>query len=116
LETLYETTGGAMRSVQMSFLGGTPEEQPERYKVSSAMTYVEQVRAPMLILLGRNDYRSPARPIELYEQKMKEAGKAIEVVWFDSGHISAVLQPGLGITYQEHELRFAAQVLGQSLP
>lgn len=113
LETLYETIGGAMRSVQMSFLGGTPEEQPERYRASSALTYVEQVRAPVLILTGRNDYRSPARPIELYEQKLKEQGKAIEVVWFDAGHISAALQTELGITYQEHMLRFAAQVLGQ---
>lgn len=116
LETLYETTGGAMRSVQLSFLGGTPEEQPERYKASSALTYVEQVRAPVLILLGRNDTRSPARPIELYEQKMKERGKAIEVVWFDAGHISSTLQTELGIVYQEHMLRFAARVLGQPLP
>ncbi|QBD80827.1 S9 family peptidase [Ktedonosporobacter rubrisoli] len=116
LETLYETTGGAMRSVQMSLLGGTPEEQPERYQASSAMTYIEQVRAPVLILAGRNDYRSPARPIELYEQKMKEQGKEIEVVWFDAGHISAALQPELGITYQEHLLRFAARVLGQPRP
>jgi dienelactone hydrolase len=115
LETLYETAGGAMRSVQMSFLGGTPEEQPERYKASSAMTYVEQVRAPVLILTGRNDTRSPARPIELYEQKMKEQGKAIEVIWFDAGHISAALQTELGITYHEHMLRFAARVLGQQL-
>jgi len=116
LETLYETTGGAMRSVQMSFLGGTPEEQPERYKASSALTYVEQVRAPVLILSGRNDARSPARPIELYEQRMKEHGKPIEVSWFDTGHISSALQPELGITYQEHELHFAARVLGQPLP
>jgi dienelactone hydrolase len=116
LETLYETTGGAMRSVQMSFLGGTPEEQPERYKASSALTYVEQMRAPVLILTGRNDYRSPARPIELYEQKLKEQGKAIEVVWFDAGHISAALQTELGITHQEHMLHFAARVLGQPLP
>jgi dipeptidyl aminopeptidase/acylaminoacyl peptidase len=115
LETLYETTGGAMRSVQISFLGGTPEEQPERYKASSALTYVEQVRAPVLILLGRNDTRSPARPIELYEQKMKEQGKEIEVVWFDAGHIGTALQPELGIAYQEHMLRFAARVLGQPL-
>ncbi len=116
LETLYETTGGVMRSIQMSFLGGTPEEQPERYKASSALTYVEQVRAPVLILTGRNDHRSPAGPIELYEQKLKEQGKAIEVVWFDAGHISSALQTELGITYQEHELRFAARVLGQPLP
>ena len=115
MATLYEATGGAMRSYQISLMGGTPEEQPERYKASSALTYVEQVRAPVLILLGRNDTRSPARPIELYEQKMKEQGKAIEVAWFDAGHISSVLQAELGIAYQEHMLRFAARVLGQPL-
>jgi len=38
------------------------------------------------------------------------------VVWFDAGHISSALQTELGITYQEHELRFAARVLGQPLP
>lgn len=113
LETLYETARGAMRSVQMSLLGGTPEEQPERYKTSSAMTYIERVRASVLIVSGRNDYRSPARPIELYEQKMKEQGKAIEVIWAEGGHISSVLQPELGIEYQEHMLRFATRVLGQ---
>jgi dipeptidyl aminopeptidase/acylaminoacyl peptidase len=102
--------------VQMSFLGGTPEEQPERYKASSALTYVEQAQAPVLILLGRNDYRSPAGPIERYEQKLKEQGKAIEVVWFDAGHISSALQTELGIEHQEHMLRFAARVLGQPLP
>ena len=47
-----------------------------------------------------------------YEQKLKEQGKAIEVVWFDAGHISSALQTELGITYQEHMLRFAARVLG----
>jgi len=99
-----------------SDLGGTPEEQPDRYQASSALTYVEQVRAPVRILSGRNDYRSPAGPIELYEQKLKERGKAIEVVWFDAGHTCATLQTELGITYQEHMLRFAARVLGQSLP
>jgi dipeptidyl aminopeptidase/acylaminoacyl peptidase len=80
------------------------------------MTYIEQVQAPVLILSGRNDFRSPARPIELYEQKMKEHSKEIEVAWFDSGHISSVLQPVLGIAYQEYELRFAARVLDQPLP
>jgi dienelactone hydrolase len=116
LETLYETARGAMRSVQMSFLGGTPEEQPERYKASSAMTYIEQVRAPVLILSGRNDLRSPAGPIERYEQQMKADGKAIEVVWFDTGHIGAALQPDVGVTYQEYALRFAARALGHPLP
>ena len=82
--------------------------------VVAARTFlIEQVCAPVLILSGRNDDRSPAGPIELYERKLKEAGKAIEVVWFDAGHIGAALQTELGIAYQEHMLRFAVRVLGQ---
>jgi len=34
------------------------------------------------------------------QQKLKEAGKAIEVVWFGGGHISAVLQSELCKTKQ----------------
>ena len=86
------------------------------YKASSAMTYIEQVRAPVLILSGRNDYRSSAGPIEMYEQKMKEQGKAIEVVWFDTGYISAVLQAELGITYQDTNCVLPPKCLANRCP
>jgi hypothetical protein len=38
-----------------------------------------------LIIQGRNDTRTPARPIEVYEQKLKDLSKPIEVRWFDAG-------------------------------
>jgi dipeptidyl aminopeptidase/acylaminoacyl peptidase len=67
----------------------------------------------VLIIQGRNDARTPARPVEMYEKKMKELGKDIEVVWFDSGHSGSFTQVERSIEHQELMLRFAYRVLTQ---
>jgi len=90
-------------------MGGTPQEKPEEYKASSPITYVEQVKAPLLIIQGYNDRRCPPRSVEVYEARMKELGKPIEVFWFDAGHGS--LEVSQRIDHQERMLRFAYQVL-----
>src|SRR5581483_11186310 len=109
----YEDSAETLRGVQRAFFGGTPEEQTERYTRSSPITYAANVRAPVLIIQGRNDTRTPARPIEMYEKKLKELGKDITVVWFDSGHIGSFAQVERSIEHQELMLRFAYRVLGQ---
>jgi dienelactone hydrolase len=108
----YEDTAAMLRGYQVAILGGTPQEQPERYAASSPITYAERVRAPVLIIQGRNDTRTPARPIELYEAKMKALGKTITVHWFETGHVGSFAQTELSIQHQEMMLRFAYSVLG----
>lgn len=66
--------------------------------------------APVLIIQGRNDTRTPARPVEMYEAKLKALGKPIEVYWFDAGHLGAGVEQD--IKHQEIMLRFAYKVLG----
>lgn len=78
--------------------------------MSSPITYSEQLKAPVLIIQGRNDTRTPARPIQVYEQKLKELGKPIEVHWFEAGHLGAGID--LEIEHLEIMLRFAYRVLG----
>ena len=109
----YEDMVETLKGYQRALLGGTPEEQPERYTTSSPMTYASNVRVPVLIIQGRNDARTPARPVEMYEKKMKELGKDIEVVWFDSGHSGSFTQVERSIEHQEVMLRFAYRVLAQ---
>jgi dienelactone hydrolase len=109
---LYEDSAGTLRGYLTAILGGTPEEKPEQYATSSPITYVEQVKAPVLIIQGRNDTRTPARPVELYEARMKALGKQIEVKWFDAGHLGAFAQVELSIAHQELMLRFAYRILG----
>lgn len=110
---LYEDSAGTLKGYARALFGGTPEEQPEQYAVSSPITYAPNVRVPLLIIQGRNDSRTPARPVEMYEKCMRELGKEIEVVWFDSGHLGSFAQVEQGIEHQELMLRFASRILGQ---
>jgi dipeptidyl aminopeptidase/acylaminoacyl peptidase len=107
---LYEDAAETLKGYDVALFGGTPQEKPEQYRISSPITYAENVKAPLLIIQGRNDTRTPARPIEVYEQKLKELGKPIEVHWFNAGHMGAGVEQDI----ENHEimLRFAYKVLG----
>ncbi len=105
----FEDEAETLKAYDVALFGGTPAEVPERYAASSPLTYVENVRAPVLIIQGRNDTRCPARQVEIYEQRMRALGKPIEVHWFDAGHGSPSVEQN--IQFQEAMLRFAYRVL-----
>jgi acetyl esterase/lipase/Tol biopolymer transport system component len=84
--TLLEDALPSIRVDAALLFGGSPQALPARYQERSPLTYVEQVRAPVLCMHGRNDPRTPARQMEHYEARMRELGKSIEVVWFAEGH------------------------------
>lgn len=108
----YEDSAELLRGYQVALLGGTPQEKPEIYAAASPITYIENVQAPVLIIQGKNDTRTPARPVQQYEAKMKALGKAIDVHWFDTGHTGAFSNTAEAIGHQERMLRFAYRVLG----
>lgn len=112
--TQYEDTADTLRGFQTALLGGTPEEVPEQYAKSSPITYAERVQAPILIIQGKNDTRTPARPVVDYERKMKELGKDITVHWFDSGHSGGASDVNKAVAHQELLLKFAYRVLQQN--
>ena len=108
----HEDTTDTLRGWRAARFGGTPEEVPERYVASSPITYAEYVKAPVMIIQGRNDTRTPPRSVEAYEAKMKTLGKTIKVHWFDAGHGSLVVNQA--VEHHELMLRFAQSVLGAS--
>ena len=108
----YEDSADTLRGYLVALLGGTPDEKPEQYAASSPITYAENVQAPVLIIQGRNDTRTPARPVEMYEAKLKTLGKSVEVHWFDTGHMGSFAQVKQSIEHQERMLRFAYRILG----
>jgi dipeptidyl aminopeptidase/acylaminoacyl peptidase len=107
---MYEDSADTLRGYQVALFGATPEERPDLYRRSSPITYAENVKAPVLIIQGRNDTRTPARPAEMYVQKLQALGKLVEVHWFDAGHLGAGVE--LDIEHFEIMLRFAYRVLG----
>ena len=76
---MYEDQAGTLRGYQRSIFGGTPDELPEAHRKASPITYAENIQAPILVLQGENDTRCPARQMRVYEQRLKELDKSIEV-------------------------------------
>ena len=107
----YEDSADTLRGYQVALFDGTPEEKPEQYATSSPIAYAENIKAPVLIIQGRNDTRTPARPIEIYEQKMRSMGKPIEVIWFESGHLGPFADSELSIEHHQKMLEFACRIL-----
>lgn len=109
---MYEDSADTLRGYEEALFGCKPSDDPERYHRSSPIFYAENVRAPLLIIQGRNDSRTPARPMQAYEAKMKELGKNVTVHWFDTGHLGSFADVELGISHHEMMMSFARQVLG----
>jgi dipeptidyl aminopeptidase/acylaminoacyl peptidase len=108
---LYEDSVEVLRGWVRTLFGGTPEENPVEYAAASPIAYAENVSAPVLIIQGRNDSRTPARPIEAYEERLRALGKPVEVEWFDAGHQGAFARAEQAIEHQELMMRSARRML-----
>jgi dienelactone hydrolase len=108
---LYEDSSATLQGYCTAMFGGTPAELPEQYAASSPITDVERVRAPLLIIQGRNDTRTPARQLERYADRLRALGRDVEVEWFEAGHLGSSADIELAITHQERMLHFAQRVL-----
>jgi dipeptidyl aminopeptidase/acylaminoacyl peptidase len=90
--TAYEDEMEALKALDRTLFGGSPEELPERWAASSPITYVDQVKAPVYISAGMNDPRCPIRQIDNYVERLAERGAPHEVYRYDAGHGSLVVE------------------------
>ncbi|MEV0262768.1 prolyl oligopeptidase family serine peptidase [Streptomyces sp. NPDC050617] len=110
--TAYHDEMEALKSMDRTLLGGSPEEVPERYAASSPLTYVDAVRAPVYISAGVNDPRCPIRQVENYVQRLERRDHPHEVYRYDAGHGSLVVEER--IKQLRLEIEFAQRHLGRS--
>lgn len=108
--TAYHDEMEALKAMDRTLLGGTPEEVPERFEASSPLTYVDAVRAPVYISAGVNDPRCPIRQVENYVDRLKGRDAVHEVYRYDAGHGSLVVEER--IKQVRLELDFARRHLG----
>jgi len=113
---LYEGSSETLRGYCSAMFGGTPAEKLAQYAASSPIADVARVEAPLLIIQGRNDTRTPAWPVEIYTDRLRALGKSVDFEWFETGHIGGLADVDLGIAHQERMLRFAQDWLDGSLP
>lgn len=111
----YEEESPKMRSYHVATMGGTPQQRPELHIDRSPITHAANVRAPVLAIQARNDTRTPARQMALYEARMRELGKTIEVHWFEGGHTAARADVEQAIAHTELMLRFARKIVDRKL-
>jgi acetyl esterase/lipase len=91
--TAYADEMEQLRAFDRALFGGSPEERPEAYRAASPLTYVDRVRAPVLVLAGENDPRCPIRQVDNYLDALAARGDAVyEVSRFDAGHGSMVVE------------------------
>ena len=110
----YEDEMEGLKAFDRSLFGGSPDQVPNKYADSSPITYVDRVRAPVLVLAGENDPRCPIRQIENYLARLVSLDVPHEVYRFDAGHGSLVNDER--VRQMRVELAFAARHLGTSPP
>ncbi|WP_329457098.1 S9 family peptidase [Streptomyces sp. NBC_01497] len=105
--TAYHDEMEALKAMDRTLLGGTPEEVPERFEASSPLTYVDAVRAPVYISAGVNDPRCPIQQVENYVDRLAARSAVHEVYRYDAGHGSLVVEER--IKQVRLELEFASK-------
>ncbi|HYN72558.1 MAG TPA: prolyl oligopeptidase family serine peptidase [Nakamurella sp.] len=91
----YEDEMEPLRAYDRALFGGSPREVPEKYRDSSPLSYVDRVRAPLLVLAGENDPRCPIRQIDNYLDALAARGARYAVYRYDAGHGSMVVDERL---------------------
>lgn len=87
LVTLYESTRPGDLRPYLEDQIGTPSDRPDFYFERSPINFVEQVRAPLLLLQGANDPRTPLREAESMAEQLAAAGKLHDLHVYDNeGH------------------------------
>lgn len=85
----YADESPELREFDASLFGGTPDEVGALYRDRSPITHVAAVRAPVLVITGRNDTRCPLRQVENYVEALRGRGGTVTLDVFDAGHGSA---------------------------
>ncbi len=100
----------SLQEFDRSLFGGGPDEVGDLYRERSPLTYVDRVRAPVLVIAGDNDSRCPIRQVVNYVDALTERGGEVELRRFDAGHGSLVVDER--VAHMAAELAFVLPRLG----
>ncbi len=87
-EAGYEELSPILQAYDRALLGGTPNDVPELMRDRNPINFVDDVRAPVLFIIGENDSRCPYRQAMAYVERLEARGHPHEVYVFPTGHSS----------------------------
>lgn len=107
--TAYEDELPATREHDRALFGGSPAELPDFYAERSPITFADHVRAPLLMVVSRNDPHAPGRQIDNYVRRLSAAGTTFEVHEVEAGHVPRTISDQIEI--QRIQVDFAVRHL-----
>jgi dienelactone hydrolase len=105
----HELSNPALRAYCEAVFLGTPQDKPEAYAIASPISYASDYDAPLLIIQGANDSRTPAEPIRAFQEVLLHHGKRIEVKWYEAGHVGPSVDQW--IEFQQEMMDFALNII-----
>ena len=85
-EAGYEDLSPLLQAYDRALLGGEPRDVPELMRDRNPINFVDDVRAPVLFLIGRNDSRCPYRQAMVYVERLAARSHPHEAYVFATGH------------------------------
>ena len=85
-----------VRAILETYLGGTPDQMPDRYAAASPVTYVSSKVPPTLLVYGRRDHIVEVRFARQLEARLRQVGAPVvllEIPWAE--HAFDILPDGL---------------------
>ena len=82
----YSDLSPELQAYDRALLGGTPDEVPQLMAERSPISYVDNVKAPILFLAGENDVRCPLPQVMAYVDRLRGREHPHELYLFPTGH------------------------------
>jgi dipeptidyl aminopeptidase/acylaminoacyl peptidase len=84
--TMWQHEDALLQANQKSLLG-SPDQFPKVYDATSPLTYINAVKAPLLVQQGENDIRVPAGQAKQVVAALKAKGNIVDAVYYpEEGH------------------------------
>jgi dipeptidyl aminopeptidase/acylaminoacyl peptidase len=87
----YDDSAPSLQAYDRSLVGGVVHEVPELVRERSPITYVDRVKAPVLVLIGEHDTRCVPQQAYNYVNALRDVGGEVEVYSYEEGHSSYVV-------------------------
>lgn len=88
----YDLEDAAFRFMDEMLWGGPIPEKSELLRDRSPMTHVSKIKAPVMIMGGKEDPRCPIQPVEKFVKRLREMNHPHEFILEEkAGHISSLL-------------------------
>lgn len=107
----YELGDATFKKFIEELFGGPPEKESALYHDRSPISFVSNIKAPVLIEAGRNDSRCPIEPIEKFVKKLEKMKHSYEFIVEEkeghgSGRVESLKKDArLGINYLKKTMK-----------